>query len=136
MRSTRPSTPAARPRPSTAVAVYYLSLIAGAYFVRESMNVLRRFLVERTCTRIDKDMYVRVVSHLMKVDLTVLAQDQVGALYGRITRSIEGLVRFLRVSFLEFVPAIFTGSFALMAAFSKQPRIALAMWGWCPSRSA
>jgi ATP-binding cassette subfamily B protein len=116
----------------TAVSVYYLSLIAGAYFVRESMNVLRRFLVERTCTRIDRDMYVRVVSHLMKVDLTVLAQDQVGALYGRITRSIEGLVRFLRVSFLEFAPAIFTGSFALIAAFSKQPKIALAMLGVAP----
>ena len=94
-------------------------LIGGAYLVRECMNVLRRFLVERTCTRIDKDMYVRVVAHLMKVDLTVLAQDQVGALYGRINRSVEGLVRFLRLTFLDFVPALFTGSFALVAAFSQ-----------------
>ncbi len=58
----------------TGVAVFYLAIIAAAYLVRESMNVLRRFLVERTCTRIDKDMYVRVVAHLMKVDLTVLAR--------------------------------------------------------------
>jgi ATP-binding cassette subfamily B protein len=116
----------------TRVAVFYLAVIAGAYFVRESMNVLRRFLVEKTCTRIDKDMYVRVVAHLMKVDLTVLAQDHVGALYGRINRSVEGLVRFLRLTFLEFAPAIFTGSFALAAAFSKQPRIALAMLGVAP----
>jgi ATP-binding cassette, subfamily B, bacterial len=114
------------------VAAFYLSLIAGAYLVRESMNVLRRFLVERTCTRIDKDMYIRVVAHLMKVDLTVLAQDHIGALYGRINRSVEGLVRFLRVTFLEFVPAIFTGSFALAAAFSQQPKIALAMLGVAP----
>ena len=64
-------------------------------------------------------MYVRVVAHLMKVDLTVLAQDHVGALYGRINRSVEGLVRFLRLTFLEFVPALFTGSFALAAAFSQ-----------------
>jgi ATP-binding cassette subfamily B protein len=96
------------------------------------MNVLRRFLIERTCTRIDRDMYVRVVAHLMKVDLGVLAQDQVGALYGRITRSIEGLVRFLRVTFLEFVPAMFTGSFALAAAFSQEPKIALVMLGVAP----
>ena len=41
--------------------MFYLALIAGAYLVRESMNVLRRFLVERTCTRIDKDMYVRII---------------------------------------------------------------------------
>ena len=90
------------------------------------------YLVENTCTRIDKDMYVRVVAHLMKVDLTVLAQDHVGALYGRINRSVEGLVRFLRVTFLEFVPALLTGSFALMATVSQQPRIALAMVGVIP----
>jgi ATP-binding cassette subfamily B protein len=116
----------------TGVAAFYLALIALAYLARESMNVLRRFLVERTCTRIDRDMYIRVVSHLMRVDLAVLAQDQVGALYGRITRSIEGLVRFLRVSFLEFAPAIFTGSFALAAAFAQQPKVALAMLGVAP----
>jgi ATP-binding cassette, subfamily B, bacterial len=116
----------------TAIAAFYLAIIAGAYLVRESMNVLRRFLVEKTCTRIDKDMYVRVVAHLMKVDLTVLAQDHVGALYGRINRSVEGLVRFLRITFLEFVPAIFTGSFALAAALSQQPKIALAMLGVAP----
>ena len=96
------------------------------------MNVLRRFLVEDTCTRIDRDMYVRVVSHLLKVDLGVLAQDQVGALYGRITRGVDGLVRFLRVGFLDFVPALFMGTFALTATLVKQPRIALAMAGVIP----
>jgi ATP-binding cassette subfamily B protein len=116
----------------TRVAAFYLAIIAGAYLIRESMNVLRRFLVERACTRIDKDMYVRVVAHLMKVDLTVLAQDHIGALYGRINRSVEGLVRFLRLTFLEFAPAILTGGFALAAAFSQQPRIALAMLGVAP----
>src|SRR5262249_39752490 len=97
----------------TGVAASYLAIIAGAYLVRECMNVLRRFLVEKACTRIDKDMYVRVVAHLMKVDLTVLAQDHVGALYGRINRSVEGLVRFLRLAFLELVPAMLTGGLAL-----------------------
>jgi ATP-binding cassette, subfamily B, bacterial len=109
-----------------------LAIIGAAYLIRESMNVLRRYLVENTCTRIDKDMYVRVVAHLMKVDLNVLAQDHVGALYGRINRSVEGLVRFLRVTFLEFVPALLTGSFALMATLSQQPSIALAMLGVIP----
>ena len=69
-------------------ASVYLGLLGLAYLVRESMNVLRRYLVENTCTRINKDMYVRLVAHLMKVDLSILAQDQVGALYGRITRSV------------------------------------------------
>jgi ATP-binding cassette subfamily B protein len=113
-------------------AAGFLGLIGLAYLVRESMNVLRRFLVENTCTRINKDMSVRLVAHLMKVDLSVLAQDQVGALYGRITRSAEGFVRFLRISFLDFVPALLTGAFALLAALSKQPWVALAMVGVIP----
>src|SRR5271157_1826694 len=113
-------------------ARYYLVLIGLAYLVRESMNVLRRYLVENTCTRINRDMCVRLVGHLMKVDLSILAQDQVGGLYGRITRSADGFVRFLRISFLDFVPALFTGIFALSAALSKQPWIALVMVGVVP----
>ena len=110
----------------------YLGLLGLAYLVRESMNVLRRYLVENTCTRINKDMCVRLIAHLMKVDLSILAQDQVGALYGRITRSADGFVRFLRITFLDFVPALFTGVFALSAALSKQPWIALVMVGVVP----
>jgi ATP-binding cassette, subfamily B, bacterial len=116
----------------TRVAAVFLGIIGGAYLVREVMNVLRRLLVNDTCTRIDKDMYVRVVSHLLKVDLGVLAQDQVGALYGRITRGVDGLVRFLRVGFLDFVPALFMGTFALSVTLARQPRIALAMAGVIP----
>jgi ATP-binding cassette subfamily B protein len=116
----------------TQVAAMYLGVIGGAYLVREVMNVLRRFLVEDTCTRIDRDMSVRVVSHLLTVDLSVLAQDQVGALYGRITRGVDGMVRFLRVGFLDFVPALLMGAFALAATLAKQPKIALAMVGVIP----
>ncbi|HKI16755.1 MAG TPA: ABC transporter ATP-binding protein, partial [Isosphaeraceae bacterium] len=114
------------------VAALYLGLIGLAYLVRETMNVLRRYLVENMCTRIDKDMHVRVVSHLMKVDLARLERDQVGALYGRITRSVEGLIRFMRIGFLDFVPAIFTGTFALWATLARQPRMALVMAGVIP----
>jgi ATP-binding cassette subfamily B protein len=120
------------PAQLTRVAAFYLALIGGAYLVREVLNVLRRYLVENTCTRIDKDMCVRLVAHLMKVDLAVLAHEQVGALHGRITRSVDGFVRFLRLSFLDFIPAIMTGGFALAAALSKQPRVALAMAGVIP----
>lgn len=114
------------------VTAYYLMLIGLAYIVREGLNVLRRYLVENTCTRIDRDICVRLVAHLMTVDLSSLSRDQVGALHGRITRSVEGFVRFLRISFLDFFPAILTGSFALAAAVSKQPKIALAMAGVIP----
>jgi ATP-binding cassette subfamily B protein len=116
----------------TRVAAGYLAIIGGAYVVREALNVLRRYLVENACTRIDRDMCVRVVAHLMKGDLSELAYEQVGSLHSRITRSVEGLVRFLRLSFLDFIPALMTGGFALGAALSKEPRIALAMVGVVP----
>ncbi len=113
-------------------ASVYFGLLGFAYLLRESMNVLRRYLVENTCTRINKDMCVRLVGHLMKVDLSIIAHDQVGSLYGRITRSAEGFVRFLRITFLDFVPALFTGAFAIGATLSKQPWIALVMVGVVP----
>lgn len=120
----------------TRTAAAYLGCIGIAYLVREALNVLRRYLVENTCTRIDKDMCVQVIAHLMRVDLSALAHEQVGSLHGRITRSVEGLVRYLRLSFLDFIPALMTGSFALTAALSKQPRVALAMAGVVPASVA
>jgi ATP-binding cassette subfamily B protein len=113
-------------------AAFFLALMGAAYLIREVMNVLRRYLVENVCTRIDRDMCVRLVAHLMKADLSVLAQQQVGALHGRIARSVEGVVRFFRISFLDFIPALISGSFALTAALSRQPRVALAMAGVIP----
>ena len=114
------------------LAASYLLMIGLAYLVREVTNVIRRFLVENTCTSTDRDTCVRVVSHLMEVDLAALGHEQVGALHGRISRSVDGLVRFLRISFLDFIPAILSGSFSLIAALSKQPRIALVMAGVVP----
>ena len=72
-------------------------------------------------------MSVKLVAHLMKVDLSTFSQEKVGALHGRIFRSVDGFVRFLRLSFLDFIPAILTGLFALTAVVMKQPIIGLVM---------
>ena len=103
------------------IAAWMLGAIAVAYLLREGLNVLRRYLVENTCTRINRDMTVRLVSHVMQVDLAVLHRDRLGSLNGKIFRSVDGFVRFLRLSFLDFFPAIATGIFALGAAVYKQP---------------
>ena len=90
--------------------------------------MFRRFLVENACTRIDKDLCVRLVSHLMEVDLATLSFEQVGAIHGRIHRSVEGYVRFLRI----VVPGLLPGvpdrrASPWLPTFAKEPRIALAM---------
>jgi ATP-binding cassette subfamily B protein len=114
------------------VALFYLALIGGAFLVREVLNVLRRYLVEGVCAQVDKDLCVRLVGHLMMVDLGRMSREQVGSLHGRIHRSVEGFVRLLRVTFLDFVPAILFGAFALQAAVAQQPKVALVMLGVAP----
>jgi ATP-binding cassette subfamily B protein len=114
------------------VAGYYLALLAGVYLLREFLNVVRRYLAENTCTRVEKDMTVRLVGHLMRVDLATLTTEKIGALHGRIQRSVVGFVRFLRIGLLEFLPALLTGVFALIATVSKQPVLGLVMVGVIP----
>jgi ATP-binding cassette subfamily B protein len=113
-------------------ASYYLGIIALLYLFRELLHVLRRYLVENSCTRIERDMKVRLIAHLMKVDLHTFTRVKVGALNGRISRSVDGFVRFLRLIFLDFFPAILTGVFALAAALGKQPWLGLVMLGVAP----
>ncbi|HTU20017.1 MAG TPA: ABC transporter ATP-binding protein [Gemmataceae bacterium] len=115
------------------IAVEILGSISIAYVLREVLNVARRYLVENSCTRLHRDMSVRVVNHLMKVDLATLSKEKVGALHGRIYRSVEGFVRFLRLSFLDFAPALLTGAFALIAAVWKQPLLGFIMVGVIPT---
>ena len=114
-------------------AVWILLLLAGVYLAREALNVLRRYLVENTCTRLNCNMSVKLVAHLMKGDLAFLNRERVGALHGRILRSVDGFVRFLRVGFLDFLPALLTGAFALAAAVGKQPLLGLIMLGVIPT---
>ena len=115
-----------------AVALQVLGLLAGAYVLRETLNVLRRYLVENTCTRVNREMSVRLASHMLKVQLAALSQEKIGTLHGRIFRSVDGYVRFLRLGFLDFFPALFTGGMALVAAIIKQPWLGLAMIGVIP----
>ncbi len=109
------------------VVITSLAILAGAYILKETLNLLRRWIVTRTTTRIERNMTVRLVGHLLKVDLGALARERIGSLHGRISRSVEGFVKFLRVSFSDFVPAILTALFALGAALQQEWRVGLVM---------
>ena len=119
-------------RAMMAMAGTYLAGIAGVVLLREALSLVRRFLVESTCTRIDKYMSIRVVSHLMQVDLSRLTHEKIGALHGRIFRSVDGFMRLLRIGFLDFLPALLTGVFALIAATSKNAWLGSIMLGVIP----
>lgn len=113
-------------------ALRILGAIAAIYFFREIINVYRRYLVESSCTSVNRDMQTHLVEHLLKTDLGTLSHDKVGALHGKIFRSVDGLVHFVRLMFLDCLPAILTGAFALAAAVTKQPILGAVMLGVIP----
>lgn len=113
-------------------AIFSLSVLATAYIVKETLNLTRRWLVHRTNTRIQRDMTVRLVGHLLKVDLGALALERAGSLHGRISRSVEGYVKFLKISFTDAVPSVLTGLFALGAALVADWRVGLLMCAIVP----
>jgi ATP-binding cassette subfamily B protein len=113
-----------------------LGMIAALVFAREFLQVFRRYLVENTCTRIERHMSVKVVSHLMQADLSNLTHEKIGALHGRIFRSVGGFMRLLRLSFLDFFPAVAVGVFAVAAAVWKQPLLGLVMMAVIPASLA
>lgn len=112
--------------------LWILGSLAVIYVARELLHVLRRALVENSCTRINRDMQLRVVGHTLRVDLVSLGTEKVGALHGRIFRSVDGLVRFVRLMFLDCLPAFFTGLFAIGVTLSKQPLLGIVMLGVIP----
>ena len=108
-------------------AVLSLGVLAGAYVFKETLSLVRRVMISRVTTRIERDMTVRVVGHLLKVDLGALAAERAGSLHGRITRSVEGYVKFLKISFTDAFPAVLTALFALGAGLASEWRIGLVM---------
>jgi ATP-binding cassette subfamily B protein len=115
---------------------YVLAGIGALVLVREFLQVVRRYLVENTCTRIERHMSVRVVSHLVQADLSQLTHEKVGALHGRIFRSVGGYMRLMRLSFLDFFPAVVVGVFAVLTVVWKEPWLGLAMLGVIPASLA
>src|SRR5262249_19353652 len=114
-------------------ASFFLALMGLGYLLREALHVVRRYLVENACTCINRDVSMKLMSHLMKVHLDTFSRDTVGALHGRILRSVDGFVRFLRLSFLDFLPPLLTGIFALTAVFRKHPMLGLVMAAVIPA---
>ncbi len=108
-------------------AATILALFGSMYFVREGISVLRRAMIERSCTRINQEMQLRLVNHVLRLELQQLGAERTGALHARILRSVEGLVRFVRLLFLDFVPALLTGTLALSAALFQDLRMGMLM---------
>ncbi len=106
--------------------------LAAVYIAREAINLVRRIIVDRSVTRLNRDMQLKVVGHVIRGDLSSLGAERIGTLHGKIFRSVDGLIRFVRLMFLDCLPALLTGMFAFIAALSKQPVLGFIMLGVIP----
>ncbi len=111
---------------------WILGALAVIYLLREALNVARRSLVERSLARLNRDMHLQLVGHVLRGDLTALSSEQIGTLHGKILRSADGLIRFAQLLFVDCLPALLTGLFALLAALTKHLAIGAIMMGVIP----
>src|SRR5664280_773404 len=110
------------------VAIPFMVLLSVVILVREGLTVVRKYLIEDIATQTDKRQTVAVIDRLLRADIGgFLYQQQIGSLYGRIFRSIAGLISLLKLIFLEFMPFFFAAMAAIAIAFLEKPLIASVM---------
>jgi ATP-binding cassette subfamily B protein len=114
--------------PDFSIAIPFLSLIVGAVLVKEILTVIRKYLVENIATQTEKKLVVKTVGHLLKTDIgEFINKYQIGALHGKIFRSIQGTIKFIKLGFLDFFPTFFTAVTAIGIAFYQKPFLATVM---------
>jgi ATP-binding cassette subfamily B protein len=110
----------------------YLASIAALYVFAQALQVARKLVVQNTATRIERDRIAATVAHLLRVDLSSLSFQRVGALQGRIGRDVEGFVKFIKIGFHDFVPALAAGLASLIGVFALNWKVGLLMSGVLP----
>jgi len=108
-------------------AIPFIALIAGIILIREGLNVVRKYIVESIATQTEKKQTVSVIDHLLKTDIASITQTQIGSLHGRIFRSIQGLVKIIKLGFLDFLPVFFSALAAIAIALLQKPLLASLM---------
>ncbi len=105
----------------------FVSIIPFLVFIliitvsNEIIKVIRRVIVEDTCTRCEKDARVNAINSLLHAPLNFFKENMSGNIHGRLNRSLEGTIRLLKLLFMDFAPAIFSGIAAIVVIFSKLP---------------
>ena len=106
----------------------FLLFILVITVVNEVIKVIRRLIVEDTCTSCEKTARSNAISSLLHAPLSYFKKNMVGNIHGRLNRSLEGTIKLLKLVFMDFAPAIFSGAAAIIVIFSKLPFfLALAM---------
>ncbi len=101
--------------------VPFLLFILLVTVSNEIIKVIRRVIVEDTCTRCEKNARSEAVSALLHAPLSYFKENMTGNIHGKLNRSLEGTIKLLKLLFMDFAPAIFSGIAAIIVIFSKLP---------------
>ncbi len=94
-----------------------LLLIIAAIAGRELTILVRKLCVEWVATSFEKTQLVKVISHLVFLD--ILAENlSSGQLQQRVDKSVEGAVKLLKLTLLDFGPAFTGAAWAVALGFS------------------
>ena len=99
----------------------FLGFILVVTVFNEIIKIVRRLIVEDTCTRCEKEARTKAISSLLHAPLDYFKKNMTGNIHGRLNRSLEGTVRLLKLMFMDFAPAIFNGLAAIIVIFTKLP---------------
>ena len=106
---------------SFSAIIPFLLFILIVTVSNEIIKVIRRVIVEDTCTRCEKNARSQAVSSLLHAPLSYFKENMTGNIHGKLNRSLEGTIRLLKLLFMDFAPAIFSGIAAIVVIFSKLP---------------
>ncbi|MBI3027082.1 ABC transporter ATP-binding protein [Candidatus Woesearchaeota archaeon] len=111
--------------PTFSIAIPFLIWIVIIILSKEALTVVRKYLVENVATQTEKKQTVAIIDRLLRTDINqFINKYQIGALHGKIFRSIDGLVRLLKLGFLDLFPTFFSAIAALAIAFYQKPLLA------------
>lgn len=89
--------------------------------VNEVIKVIRRLIVEDAATKAEKNARQRAALSLLMAPLSYFRGHMTGNIHGRLNRSLEGTVKLIKLLFMDFAPAVFTGVAAIVTIFWQLP---------------
>lgn len=99
----------------------FLAFILCVTIANEVLKVVRRLLVEDTSTSFEKTARTMAISSLLHSPLSFFRENMIGHIHGRLNRSLDGVVKLIKLIFMDFAPAIFNGVAAVIVIFSQLP---------------
>jgi len=104
-------------------------IIALSLIGKEAFTISRKYIIERQSTALEKGAFLEQSKHLLAVRVDALQDRRVGDLAVRLDKSVAGLIKLMKVTFLEGMPNLATACVALTIAYNAHWSVGVAMVG-------